>query len=119
MFTKHFRYLKWRNPKTYISCIGSAYVRENPTPKIAKHKVQNPCIFGESFGDISYFLDSLKGGELPSGRFRNLKFCVLPPSKFNSQRPQKKFSKPNRKPDRFPFPPFFRRYVELQGCIDL
>ena len=28
--TKHFRYLKWRNPKSYTSCMDRAYVRECP-----------------------------------------------------------------------------------------
>ena len=33
-FTKHFfRYLKWRNPKTYISCVDTAYLREFPHPQ--------------------------------------------------------------------------------------
>ena len=31
--TKNFRYLKWRNTKTYISCMDTAYVRENLPPK--------------------------------------------------------------------------------------
>ena len=35
IFTKDFseRYLKWRNPKTYISYMDTAYVRENPPPR--------------------------------------------------------------------------------------
>jgi len=34
-FTKNFRYLKGIGILTYISCMDTAYVRENPSPKIA------------------------------------------------------------------------------------
>ena len=36
-------YLKWRNPKTYISCMDTAsWIRKKPTPKIAVNKVLLP-----------------------------------------------------------------------------
>jgi len=41
MVTKHFRDLKWRNPHRDISCMDTAYERENPSPKIAENRVQD------------------------------------------------------------------------------
>ncbi len=45
--SKKFSYLQWRyqGTKTYISCMDTAYVRENPTPKIAGYKVQETLHF--------------------------------------------------------------------------
>ena len=42
--TKHFRYLKWRNPHLY-KLYGYGLCKEKPTPKIAKKKVQETLHF--------------------------------------------------------------------------
>ena len=43
-FTKHFRYLKWRNPHLY-KLYGYSLCKGNPTPKTAKNKVQETLHF--------------------------------------------------------------------------
>ena len=41
---KKFRYLKWRNPHRHISCMDTAYVRENPPPTYPKISFRKPSI---------------------------------------------------------------------------
>ena len=42
--TKHFRYLKWRNPHLYINCMDMAYLRQNPTGyKGTTPRLPNTC----------------------------------------------------------------------------
>jgi len=57
MFTKHFRYLHG-GILTYRSCMDTAYGRENPPTKIAKHKVLVLSTL-EAFGDM-LSLEALK-----------------------------------------------------------
>ena len=68
VFTKHFRYLKWRHILTYISCMDTAYVRENPTPKIAKNKVQETLHFRFLKLLVMCVFKTHKHGDFPTHR---------------------------------------------------